>query len=143
MKILVGYDGSDSSKKAIEKAKDLTSACEIYEIMIVHVHEDARMKGTPYYDAIDLDELGRARDEIFEKEMEDLKELSKGFEISNIKTKLLKGDPAKEIADYAKEEGYDLIIVGSRGAGGIMKWMPGSVSSAIVKNCCVSVMVVK
>ena len=143
VKILVGYDGSDSSKKAIEKAKELTSTCKVFEIMIAHVHEREGLEISPYYNAIDLMKLDAVRDEVFGAEMEELKKAAEEFDTGTVETKVLEGDPAKVLADYAKDEGYDLIIVGSRGLSGIKKWIPGSVSSNIVNNCCVSVMVVK
>jgi len=143
MKILVGYDGSESSKKAVEKAKELTSTCNIYEIMIVHVVEENKMEGASYFDAVDMEQVEQTIEQAVVREMKELNDIAEGFEKGFIQTKFLKGDPATVIADYAKDKGYDLIIVGSRGRSGIMKWMPGSVSNAIVKNCCVSVMVVK
>ena len=143
VKIIVGYDGSDSSKKAIEKAKELTSTCKVFEIMIAHVHEREGLEISPYYNAIDLMRLDSVKKEVFGAELKEMQEIAKEIDSGTVKTKILEGAPAKVMAEYAKEEGYDLIIVGSRGLSGIKKWIPGSVSSDIVKNCCVSVMVVK
>ena len=144
MKIVVGYDGSESSKKAIEKAKTLTSDCKIFKITILHVHEQGSNKEyTPSFNLIQPKELTEVSEEVFGEEMEELKTAAQGFENSEVETKILKGNPSKVIANFAREEGYDLIIVGSRGQGGLKKLLPGSVSRSIVDNCCVSVLVVK
>lgn len=59
------------------------------------------------------------------------------------KTVLVKAHPAKAILDVAKSEGADLIVVGSRGLGGVKGLFLGSVSNAVVQNSKVPVMVVK
>jgi nucleotide-binding universal stress UspA family protein len=59
------------------------------------------------------------------------------------KTMLVKGRPAEAILDAARTEGADLIVVGSRGLGGVKGLFLGSVSNAVVQNSKVPVMVVK
>lgn len=44
------------------------------------------------------------------------------------------GDAAREIGALADREGYDLIVVGSRGAGGIGRTLLGSVASAVMRS---------
>jgi len=57
--------------------------------------------------------------------------------------KILDGSPAKKIAEFAEEEKVDLVIVGSRGLGGISEAILGSVANSIVHKSKVSVLVVK
>lgn len=45
----------------------------------------------------------------------------------------LKGDPAHQILEYAKEHEQDLIIMGSRGLSGIKEIMLGSVSHKVTQ----------
>ena len=54
----------------------------------------------------------------------------------------LSGDPAKEIARAAEELGADLVVVGSRGYGGLHGALVGSVSRALMTRCKVPVTVV-
>ena len=58
-------------------------------------------------------------------------------------TMLVRGHPARAILDAAKAKGTDLIVVGSRGLGGVKGLLLGSVSNAVVQNSKVPVMVVK
>ncbi len=54
----------------------------------------------------------------------------------------LAGDPASEIARAAKELGADLIVVGSRGFGGLHGALVGSVSRALMTRSTIPVTVV-
>jgi nucleotide-binding universal stress UspA family protein len=57
--------------------------------------------------------------------------------------KLLQGDAATEIIQFARESQADLIIAGSRGLSAIQGWLLGSVSRKIVHYSNCSVMIIK
>ena len=56
--------------------------------------------------------------------------------------KILIGDPAHEIIQYAQEEKIDLIIMGTHGRKGLEKALFGSVAEKVVKNSPVPVLTV-
>lgn len=56
--------------------------------------------------------------------------------------KILIGDPAHEIIQYAQEERIDLIIMGTHGRKGLEKALFGSVAEKVVKNSPVPVLTV-
>jgi nucleotide-binding universal stress UspA family protein len=56
---------------------------------------------------------------------------------------MLRGDAAKEIIEYAKEQHTNLIVSGSRGLSQFKGWLLGSVSRKLVHYSDCSVMVVK
>jgi nucleotide-binding universal stress UspA family protein len=56
---------------------------------------------------------------------------------------LREGDPADEIVTAARDEGYDLIVVGHRGLSPIKAFLLGSVSSRVVTHAPCSVLVVR
>ena len=62
--------------------------------------------------------------------------------LSNIKTVIRKGHPAEEILATAKEEGADMIIIGSRG-NRVTHLFMGSVSREVANSAEIPVMVVK
>lgn len=64
---------------------------------------------------------------------------------SNIKaeTEILEGDAAKSLCQYAEGHDIDLIVIGSRGLGGIKKLVLGSVSQKVVEHAECAVLVVK
>ena len=53
------------------------------------------------------------------------------------------GSVADGITDYAKKKGVDLIVVGTRGMGGIKKLLLGSVAKGVVDSAGCSVIVVR
>ena len=57
--------------------------------------------------------------------------------------KITYGDPQSDVIDFVKQNKFDLIVIGSRGLGGIKEAFLGSVSNAIVHKSHVPVLVVK
>ncbi len=53
------------------------------------------------------------------------------------------GHPAKEICAYAKDQGHDLVVMGSRGRSEVQELMVGSVSQAVLHHAPCPVMVVR
>lgn len=149
MKILVCTDGSESSQKALEEALVIAQGCNVEEAAVIHVHDPAMDAAFPHYENISAEQMKN-----FEKMMETRKKerekiLSKAanfLEEKSIKTRtiLKEGHISNTIVSVAKEEGFDMIVLGSRGLGGLKKFFLGSVSNAVVQeveNC--SVLVVK
>ena len=58
-------------------------------------------------------------------------------------TKLMEGKPSPTIVEVAEDGDYHLIVIGSRGLGGISGWVLGSTSGRVVETCTVPVLVVK
>ncbi len=143
MKILVCTDGSDQSQKALEKASQIAEGCNTNEVVIIYVYEGSFVPGveTP-------PEISKDFKEWQEKYKEEAKKiLSKAldfFEAKSIKTRTIfkEGHPSSNIINVASEEGVDMIVLGSRGMGGLKKALLGSVSNAVVqqaKNCSVTI----
>ncbi len=57
-------------------------------------------------------------------------------------TRLLDGDPAREILRAAREGDHDLIVMGSRGRGRVSAALLGSVSNHVMHDAKVPVMIV-
>ncbi|MEN3052341.1 MAG: universal stress protein [Candidatus Methanosuratincola petrocarbonis] len=60
-----------------------------------------------------------------------------------VETRILYGDPAKKIAEYAEKTNSRLIVLGNRGMGKIQSFLLGSTSEGVIRNSRVSVLVVK
>jgi len=147
MKILVCTDGSKYSQKALEEASVIVKGCNVNEVAIIHVYEKFDSFPISVEGNIEQTEINRLMMEEYKKKGEKiLSEALKFIEGKNIKARtiLKKGHPADTIISVAQEEGFHMIVIGSRGLGGLKKLFLGSVSNAIiqeVKNC--SVLVVK
>jgi len=149
MKILICIDGSESSQKALEEAAVIARGCNVVESAIIHVHNPSLDATFPYHEGITAEQMQSFQKMMEEQKKERKKLLSKAakfLEDKNIKARtiLKEGHPSHTIVNVAKEEGFDMIIIGSRGIGGLKKFFLGSVSNAVVQeaeNC--SVLVVK
>ena len=137
-KILVAYDGSESAKKAVEKARDIAQLNSSVRVDVVYVLP------IPLLNDVETESLN----EIIDMMMEDGKDiLSEAQELlddvsDQIKTYLLKGlAPATEILKMVEKGEYDLTIVGSRGLSGMRQYL-GSVSYKILHSTDMPVLVV-
>ena len=118
-KVLVAYDGSAPSAKALHLARSIGAQDESVELVFAHVVKLYGL-GTGA-ETVLLDEAKKVL-----VEMEQLAD-----EVPNkAHAHLLKGSsPADLLLKCAQDEGCDLIVMGSRGQGGV-KGFIGSVSYA-------------
>ncbi len=130
--ILVPVDGSAYSKKALEFGCDLAGKYDA-EMTILNVTYDNSYAQTmvlgsaavTYQIAQDeLDETGR-------QILEASSDLAKEKGCTSVKTCLKQGTPVKEILEFSKAEGVDLIVLGSRGLSDIAGLFLGSVSHKV------------
>ncbi len=133
-KILVAYDGSVPSRRAIQIVQDIASRTSEVDVVLVHVmrlfSSGAAAAGI---DTVVMDEA-----EPIKEELERI-----ASSLPRAQVKILKGSsPADLILNCARDEGADLIIMGSRGMGGVKGYL-GSVSYAVVKDSPVTVMIAK
>ncbi len=150
MKLLVCTDGSPDSDKALEKAVEIASGCRADEVMVISVIASKYSFPETTTDRLPLTSEDLLHFEnIMELEREEKKlviaEAAKLFEKSKVKTNTMLecGHPAETIARVAAEGNYDMIIIGSRGLGGLKKFFLGSVSNAVLQEANCSVLVVK
>jgi nucleotide-binding universal stress UspA family protein len=125
-KILVPTDGSDHAKKAVEYASDLALK---YKAIVYIVHVVSPIPSIPYEDVL---QKMRESQELLAKEVlgEAVQEVRKRG-IGNFQSTIVHGDPAHGILEFAKRKGIDMIIMGSRGAGGFETLLLGSVSHKV------------
>lgn len=140
--VLVAYDASELSKKAITEAKNLLSENPETNVHIVPVITPAG----PTTNAIIARNIANVLADNFKPEMEKIK---KEFEDDNLSvtTEILieeaQRNPGKEICNYAEKHDIDLIILGSRGLGAVKRLFLGSVSNYIVQHAQCHVLIVK
>ncbi len=146
MKILVCTDGSEQSIKAVKKAASTAEHLEDASVTLIHVYYLDTAIISPHADGYVTGEiLQRIDGEKKEEGKKKLVEAAKIFEEKNIKvnTLLTKGHPATTIIEEAKKGKYDLVVIGSRGLGGLKKLLLGSVSNAVAQEVESTVMIVK
>lgn len=139
-KIVVAYDGSELSKKALQRAINLAKQDEKVEVNVITAIP--RPVATIYnYGAIG-DTVEEANLEVAREMMKEVEETLK--EIPNkTETYIVEGNPARKIEEFAENNNADLIIMGSRGLGGIKELFLGSVSHHVVQKASCEVIIVK
>jgi nucleotide-binding universal stress UspA family protein len=132
MKIVVGYDGSDGAKRALDKAIALAGSDG--QLTVVAAAETHIRTG--------ITEGGRLDPSEFEKRRNDLEEV-KGILADrgvNGETVAAQGDPGAVILETAKDA--DLVVVGKRGLNPLQRLVLGSVSSKVIHRAECDVLVV-
>ncbi len=148
MKILVCYDGSESSLKAIGKAHHLIKDCGIHEVTLIHAYtehsREAITKDKFATPPFLLDTLKDVEKNKWLKMQEILEEIAERFEKSGAKTniRLEHGHTAHVIIKEAERGAYDIIILGRKGQGGLKNMVMGSVSNSVIQGTDASVLVV-
>jgi nucleotide-binding universal stress UspA family protein len=140
-KILLATDGSEEATLALQTAADL---CEKTgsELHVVHVGEVTLLHH--YHPEAHGYRMQYERDE---KEARELLETQvegiKAAVATVAQAHLRMGKADEHIVVLAEELGVDLIVMGSRGLGGVKRALMGSVSEAVVRHAHCPVLVVR
>lgn len=137
-KILVGVDGSKCAKRAFDAAVEMAKAGGARLMVVCVVQPPAKVTSRKETAARFLGILEREAKLILADYAEEAD--MKGVKVETL---VAKGYPAKIILYTANAEKVDLIVVGSRGLGGVRGLLLGSVSSTVVRNSKVPVLVAK
>ncbi|WP_438431878.1 universal stress protein [Gorillibacterium sp. sgz500922] len=140
-KILVPYDGSKASLKALNKAIDIASSDSAIELHVMNVLQFP----TLVLGEAMISPPATMQKEYYDASLELLQEAKKRLEALPNPTQTVQedGQPADAILDYAEKNGFDLIVIGSRGLGNIRSFVLGSVSHNVVQHAKIPVLVVK
>jgi len=133
--ILVPLDGSSFSEKGLKEAAyyaKLTGA-EITGLNVVVIYPTLASTVINYK---------KYQTEKSQKLLDSVRQKCEAQGI-RFRSKILYGKPSTKIAEFAKKEKFDLIVIGSRGLSGIKQTILGSIASAIVQKSKTSVLVVK
>jgi nucleotide-binding universal stress UspA family protein len=133
-KILVPTDGSKHARRAIEYACDLALKYDA-KVYLLHVIQKIDIPAgiSEYLEAEGVEEspenvyLAKIGDKVVEVAEKDVK--MKG--VKDSQSVVLQGDPAERIVEFARGNGIDMIIVGSRGLGSVEQLFLGSVSHKV------------
>ncbi|QEK12169.1 universal stress protein [Crassaminicella thermophila] len=139
MRILIAYDGSETSRKALLKGKELAEKLSC-NVTILYVINDFLTRIYDYTLVFKVDKFARKKqgERILTKGLEYFKDFKK-----SVNTIIKTGDPATIIVETAKQEKVDMIILGSKGLSGIQKLFIGSVSNKVLIHTDISVLIVK
>lgn len=138
--ILVAYDGSILSWKAIEAAKFQAGIHGDSKVHVVSVIENT---------APTSEKSEEVSESLREKFLPQMEKIEEEFEKNNISARMEiilaeEGEsPGALIAKYAQDYHSDLIVMGSRGLGDDTKIFLGSVSNEVVQKVKCPVLIIK
>lgn len=137
--IVVGVDGSGHSQRALDWAMR-EAAIRNAALTVVTVHELVRGytgTGVPYANDIQLaEQAGKQAKQEADEILADLGDQRP----ESVTVQALSGIPAEELLRAASDA--ELIVMGSRGAGGFAKLLMGSVSAQVAQHARCPVVIV-
>jgi nucleotide-binding universal stress UspA family protein len=150
-KILLATDASESAAHATQAAVELSDKTDS-ELHVLYVGEDATALLFPQAadtawvvqeDLAPIEEQGQQFEQVARQTLD--------AEVQNVRAvggtvaqaHLRMGTPAAEIVELAEELEVGLVVVGSRGSGGIRRALMGSVSDSVVRHAHCLVLVVR
>ncbi len=126
-KILIPVDFSDNSKKILESAVYIADKFEatLCVVFVVQTLDDYSGFFVPHMPVAKFEEeMARAAEQKMESFLDDHQALA---------AKVLVGDVAEQIIQYAEQEKVDLIVMGTHGYKGLERVLFGSVAGKVVK----------
>jgi nucleotide-binding universal stress UspA family protein len=123
MKILVGVDGSDYSTWALMEAISIAKKFSGH-VKVITIYKRGNID--------DSTKIQLKAKQLLEEE-----------KIDSSLSAILGSNPSRALVDTAKNENFDLIVVGSRGLGSAAAFLLGSVSKQVVTKASCDVLVVK
>ena len=154
--ILVPYDGSDMSDKALDKAVEIAKLIKDSKIIIIHVIPEIptpiflkeirspktgiRITFSEYMESL----YEQMKSETKEKLDERKEKYSSKFGL-DIEIYITVGKPTEKILEYASNRKADLVVLGSTGITGISKFFKGlgSVSRNVSEKVSCPVLIVR
>ncbi|HAR05823.1 universal stress protein [Stutzerimonas stutzeri] len=141
-RLLVAYDGSDNSKRALQYVVDLARDTGMaLQIHVVNVQHEPIIYGE-YVTSAMIDELNNS---LMAKSRSVLDEAAAMLQAGGLtcETHTQLGNVAEQINDAVKRLGCDTVVMGTRGLGSFTGLVLGSVASRVIHEVPVPVLLVK
>jgi nucleotide-binding universal stress UspA family protein len=124
-KVVVPIDFSDDAFEALDTALELVDEPKhVHVIYVLAVLEPA--EPGVIWSTIDEESRARHAEQALRERLTDAK-------YQGVSVKIDFGDPGHQVAEFAQEQGADLIVLSSHGRTGIKRLLIGSVAERIVR----------
>jgi nucleotide-binding universal stress UspA family protein len=150
-KILVAFDGSEASKKALDYAADMVYETGGHLVILTVVPKvtlpifpDEGFGSAPIASSQDFGDYQDRMNVMYNQALNDaVKSVKEKFPDISVTPVIYEARPSAAIVEEAEKQGVDLIVMGSRGLGGISGWLLGSTSRRVVESCTKPILVLK
>ncbi|PSP58919.1 universal stress protein [Halobacteriales archaeon QH_7_66_36] len=133
--VVIATDGSESGRRAVDAALDVTATFEA-AVHALYVVDESQVDALPENVH---DEVRAALDEQAEASLAAVEDATD----REVTLAVREGRPAAEITAYAREVDADVVAAGTRGRDGEHSFLLGSVAESMVRNCPVPVLTVR
>jgi nucleotide-binding universal stress UspA family protein len=142
MKLLVPIDGSKASVNALKKAIEIAKQ-NYFSMTLLTVVEESHISGDQrnqnFWHQVDGSIITAGTEhqvvsKLEESAAEMLDDIASGFDFSGIELKktVMTGEPSIVILELAKNETFDLIVIGNKGMSKIKRLFTGSVTQRVI-----------
>lgn len=139
MRVLLCVDGSHHSEKMLQVAAKMPWLRGADFSVLTCTHELSVDHFDLTTDPQDVAEINQSMEHSSQELLQKYTDFLAGFDI-NSQSILLKGDPKRQITDFAAHNSFDLIVLGSRGLNPVKGILLGSTSYAVISNSPCSVL---
>lgn len=138
-KVLVPFDGSENSKRALQYVIDLDTRPA--EVHVLNVQHEPVIYGE-YVTANMLEELSNS---LLTKSRHVLTEAAEALQAAGVQhqTHAALGNVAEQVNEAVKRLGCDTVVMGTRGLGSFSGLVMGSVATRVIHEVAVPVLLVK
>lgn len=140
LKVLLAVDGSETALHAVDHViKRALDAKNGYQVHLVNVQHPLHGSVSTFINAAQIKQYHH------DEGMKVMLPAREKLDAAGVayQTHLFVGDPAEVVTRYAKEQGCDEIVIGTRGLSGISSLLVGSVATKIIHLSEVPVVLIK
>lgn len=137
-KILVPFDGSDKSRKALEFAKSTYPASEI---VLLHMIEVSKFEGDVGWMTSEKKIIEERRETV--EKMFDQVLSETGDHEGDVQTEIKTGEVARTIVEYIDSNSISHTVIGSHGRKGVSRVLLGSVAEKVARRSPTPVTIVR
>jgi len=146
--IMIPLDGSELAECVLPHLVAIARGCTVSQVTLIRVAESIHIPGE-----LEPDFPPMAHQQLMERvksvNMKDAKSylarVAKQLKYGGLKVRseVLYGNPADELANYVKKNGVDLVIISTHGRSGPSHWSWGSVASRTLRYVGVPIFMVR
>jgi nucleotide-binding universal stress UspA family protein len=144
-KVLVPLDGSDMAECVLPHLETIAGGCGLQDVVFLRVVKPF-IPVTSYMgdsiNLVDVTSINKDAVKAAENYLQQLTEKTK-FPGVRVRWEVMQGNEADSIAEYAKNNEVDLIIIATHGRSGVSRWVLGSVADRVLRSACVPVLMVR
>jgi nucleotide-binding universal stress UspA family protein len=144
-KILVPLDGSELAECVFPHLDVITGGGGVESIILLRVVKPFYPIGDYFDNSVSMVDIASINSYAETAAKDYLKKTAEKIKYPGIRTEweVLKGNEAENIAEYAKKNEIDLIIIATHGRSGVSRWVMGSVADRVMRTACSPVLMVR